>query len=200
MAKISRRGAVAVICTLVLALALFLTRAMWLTWLGSCLVYENGPWRADMIVVLGGDVRGTRILKAAELAWEGYAPQVMVSGIGGIYGNHESDLAVGWAVAHGYRQDLFLKFRFPATSTREEAHAVVGELRRRGVHRFLLVTSNYHTHRATTIFQEEAPDIPFHTVAAPYAAFRPDAWWKTREGQKCFAAEWTRTLAAWLHI
>jgi uncharacterized SAM-binding protein YcdF (DUF218 family) len=200
LAKISRRGAVAVTSALVLAIALFLTRATWLTWLGSCLVYENGPWRADIIVVLGGDFRGTRVLKAAELAWEGYAPQVMVSGIESIYGYHESDLAVAWAVEHGYRKDLFVKFRAPVNSTREEAQAVVAELRRRGIHRFLLVTSNYHTHRATTIFHEESPDIPFHTVASPYWAFRPDAWWKTRDGQKCFAGEWTRTVAAWLHI
>lgn len=168
--------------------------------MGEYLVEAQSPYKADLIVVLGGDLRGTRILKAAELAWEGYAPQVLVSGAGDIYGKHESDLAVDWAVAHGFRENLFVKFKYPASSTRDEEQAVYKELQRRRVHCFLLVTSSFHTRRAADIFRSVAPDLAFHVIASPDRYFTPNGWWQNREGQKTFITEWVKTVANWAGI
>lgn len=165
--------------------------------MGSYLVEEQQPFPADMIVVLGGDFRGTRILKAAELAWQGYAPHVLVSGGGDAYGHHESDLAVDWAVAHGFNEDLFIKFKYPASSTRDEEQAVARELRRRHVRKFILVTSTYHTHRAASLFRQIAPDLAFRVVSSPDRHFTPGTWWRDRDGQKIFLEEWTKTFATW---
>ena len=200
MRRIFRRSAVVLVCALVLLFVLFLSRASWLTALGSYLVHDDGPWKADVIVVLGGDERGRRVLKGAELAKQGFAPHVLLSGVGNLYGQHEADLAIALAVRRGYAAEMFLPFRYPARSTRDEAHAVAAELRRSGVHRFMLVTSNYHSHRASKIFREEAPNIPFHTVATPDGNFTPDGWWKSREGKKRFAEEWSKTVANWLGL
>jgi uncharacterized SAM-binding protein YcdF (DUF218 family) len=171
---------------------------VWFTWLGEYLVVDQPPFPADMIVVLGGDLRGTRILKAADLCWQGYAPHVMVSGAGSLYGQHESDLAIHWAVMHGYREDLFLPFRFSATSTRDEVQAVVRELRVLHVKRVILVTSSFHTRRAALIFHQTAPDLPFRVVASPDRYFTPDAWWKNREGEKTMLLECSKTFANWI--
>jgi uncharacterized SAM-binding protein YcdF (DUF218 family) len=183
-----------------LAAAIFLFRTVWLTWLGDFLVVDQPPFQADMIAVLGGDLRGTRILKAAELCRQGYAPLVLVSGAGNIYGLHESDLAIRWAVQHGYRGDLFIPFHYPAESTRDEEQAVIRELRARHVKRVILVTSNFHTRRASLIFRQLAPDIALGVVASPDQYFSGNGWWKTREGEKTMLFEWTKTVSDWFGI
>jgi len=57
----------------------------------------------------------------------------------------ESELAVNFAVKRGYPADYFVQFPNHALSTEEEARLVIPELRRLGVHSFLLVTTDYHT-------------------------------------------------------
>jgi uncharacterized SAM-binding protein YcdF (DUF218 family) len=159
------------------------------------LVDTQPPARCDMIVVLGGDWYGDRILKAAQLAKDGYAPHVLVSGAGYIYGNYESDLSIPFAVRHGFDEKLFIKFRYPAASTRDEALAVVPELRRRGVKSFIVVTSIYHTRRAGNIFRQIAPDLQVRVVA-PADTLHWNKWWTDREARKTFLMEWTKTLTS----
>ena len=172
----------------------------WLAALGGFLVKEDGPARADMIVVLGGDRWGDRVLKAGELVREGYAPRVLVSGAECCYGMHESDLAIPFAVRHGYPESYFIAFPNDALSTREEAQILLTELRKRNVHSIDLVTSNYHTRRAAAVYRAQDPALAIHVVAASDRYFTPDAWWKTREGEKEFAVSWAKTLASWLGI
>jgi uncharacterized SAM-binding protein YcdF (DUF218 family) len=171
------------------------THALWMAALGRMLVRDDGPVRADMAVVLAGDFSGSRILRAAELVRQGYVPKVLVSGPHTLYGNYECDAAIAFAVAHGYPQAWFIRAPNEALSTREEAAAILPDLRRLGVHRFLLVTSNYHTARAARIFRAAGPDFDIRTIAAPDKYFRAANWWTNREGQKVFFMEWSKTLA-----
>ena len=146
-------------------------------------------------MVLAGDYSGKRILRAAELVKEGYVPQVLVSGPHMLYGQYECDLEIPFAVQHGYPERWFIRAPNEALTTREEAAAILPDLRRRGVHRFLLVTSDYHTARAARIYRAAALDLDFRVVAAPDNNFRPDGWWRNREGQKVFFIEWCKTVA-----
>ncbi len=185
------------------ALALFIlligivwvTRITWMEAMGRFLVNTEPPEHADMIVVLGGDWNGNRILKAAELARQGFAPKVMISGGGYLYGNYEGDLAVPFAVRHGYDEKLFIKLLYPATSTRDEAEAVVREMRRLGVKKYIIVTTEFHTRRATNIFRKLAPDLEVRTVAPP-DTLHWNNWWTEREGRKTFLLEWTKTVTS----
>lgn len=172
----------------------------WLRTSGDFLVRAEPPVHADMIVVLAGDFFGNRILKGAELAREGFAPKVLVSGPGEAYGFHECDLAIPFAVRHGYPESYFVPFPNEARSTSTEADAVINELHRRNVHSVDIVTSDYHTRRAGRIFRSKTHDIYIHMVAAPDRDFSPAGWWKTRAGQRVFATEWMKTVAAWLGI
>lgn len=171
------------------------THSWWLAGLGRLLVHDDGPARADIAVVLAGDFYGNRILRAAELVKQGYVPQVLVSGPDGIYGFYECDLEIQFAVKHGYPESWFVRAPNTALSTREEAAAILPDLRRRGVHRFLLVTSNYHTARAARIYRAAAPGLQMRVVAAPDSYFTPDGWWRNRQGQKVFLIEWLKTVA-----
>ncbi len=169
--------------------------------LGAYLVRDEPPVKADMVLVLGGDFYGNRILKAADLVRRGYAPKVLVSGAPGIYGYNECDLAIPFAEKAGYPASYFLHFEHNATSTKEEADAVTAELRRLGAKRVLLVTSDFHTHRAGKIFRAAAPDLTFYVVSAPDAHFTAGGWWRDREGRKTFfLTEWTKTVSEWIGL
>jgi uncharacterized SAM-binding protein YcdF (DUF218 family) len=164
---------------------------------GSYLVKAQAPEHADIAFVLAGDFFGNRIRTAAELVRAGYVPKVIVSGPSSFYGYHECDLAIPFAVKSGYPESYFLHFENDARSTAGESKAASAELHRMGVHKVLLVTSDYHTRRAGSIFRAAAPDLQFVVVAAPDQSFRADTWWHNREAQKTVLLEWTKTVASW---
>jgi uncharacterized SAM-binding protein YcdF (DUF218 family) len=182
-----------------LLVVVFVARGLWLPAFGHGLIHDDGPAKADIAVVLAGDPYGHRILKAAELVKQGYVPAVLVSGPAGIYGLYESDLAVAFAVRHGYPTEWFIPFRNTSLSTRDEAGGILAELRRRNIHSFLLVTTSYHSARATRVYRSllraSAGSLTFRTVAAPDEFFSPGSWWKVREGRKIVYTEWSKTIA-----
>jgi uncharacterized SAM-binding protein YcdF (DUF218 family) len=184
----------------VLLLIAFLFRTPILTSLGLYLDRSGPPQSADAIFVLAGDASGNRILKGAELARQGFAPQVVVSGPEGNYGYYECDLAIPFAVKAGYPESYFVRFPNHALSTEEEAAAAAVELRSLGAHRVLLVTSVYHTRRAGADFRAAAPDLTFFVVAAPDVYFTPNGWWHNRQARKTFLNEWLKTGATLLHL
>jgi uncharacterized SAM-binding protein YcdF (DUF218 family) len=182
-------------CIVVVLALLAATHVWWMAVLGRLLVHDDGPARADVAVVLGGDYYGHRIVRAAELVQQGYVPYVLVSGPGPIYGYYECDLTIPQAVKHGYPENWFIRAPNKALSTREESSVILLDLRRRGVHRFLLVTSDYHSARAARIYRAAAPDLDMRVVAAPDEYFRADGWWRSREASKIFLIEWMKTFA-----
>jgi uncharacterized SAM-binding protein YcdF (DUF218 family) len=177
-----------------------LTSRFWLAGLGGYLVRASAPVPADLIVVLAGDFTGNRILTGAGLVRHGYAPQALISGPSGAYGMYECDLAIQFAVGHGYPQSYFIRLPNEARSTREEAAVIVAALRQRHVHRLDVVTSDYHTRRAGNIWRAAAQGIDIHMVAAPDEYFSASGWWKNREGRKTFLLEWLKTVAGWLRL
>ena len=168
--------------------------------LGSYLVKAGLPAKADVVLVLDGDATGQRILTAAQLVRDGYATQALVSGSTGIYGYYACDLAIPFAVKHGYPESYFIHFENDASSTVDEARLVLPVIRNKGYRRILLVTSDYHTRRASSIYHAEAPDLTFITVAAPDLHYSADGWWHNREGRKTFLYEWLKTVANWVGV
>jgi uncharacterized SAM-binding protein YcdF (DUF218 family) len=184
-----------IVCVAILLALAAATHSWWLAALGRLLVRDEGPAHADIAVVLAGDYYGNRVVRAAELVKQGYVPNVLVSGPHMLYGFYECDLEIPFAVKRGYPESWFIRAPNEALSTRTESAAIVADLRRRGVHRFLLVTSDYHTARAARIYRRAAPDLDMRVVAAPDEYFRADAWWRNREGRKIFLVEWLKTVA-----
>jgi uncharacterized SAM-binding protein YcdF (DUF218 family) len=181
-----------------LLLLLAISAPLWLRWIGGALIHDDGPAKADIAVVLAGDQWGNRVLKAAELVRAGYVPAVLVSGPP-YFGEHECDAAIRFAVSHGYPREYFLPAPNEGLSTREEARALLADLRRRGVRSFLLVTSDYHTARSGRIYRVEEARAgggpSFRTVAAPDKFFTRETWWHSREGLKIVFFEWSKTIA-----
>jgi uncharacterized SAM-binding protein YcdF (DUF218 family) len=173
---------------------LIASHSFWLPLAARPLIRNDGPEKADIVVVLAGDPNGRRVMRAASLVREGFAPAVLVSGPE-YYGIHECDLAIDMAVRNGYPREIFIPFPHSGMSTREEAGLIVPELRRRNVRSFLLVTSDYHTARSGRLFGAAAQGLTMRVVAAEDKFFQADSWWTSREGQKAVFFEWTKTFA-----
>jgi len=168
--------------------------------LGAYLVKAVPPQKADAALVLAGDGWGYRMLTAAQLARDGFVPKVLVSGPDGAYGLHECDLAIPFAVKHGYPESYFVHMENSARSTVTEAQAVLPVIRQMGIQRLIVVTSNFHTRRAGAIYRKLAPDLTILIVAAPDENFTTNGWWHKREGEKTFLVEWEKTVANWLGL
>lgn len=195
-----RRGCLILfLSAIVLIACLWLFRTSLLTAAGNALVEDDGPQKAQAIVVLGGDDSGMRITKAAQLAQAGYAPYVIVSGPKALIG-HESDITIEYAERKGYPAALFRALPHNMTSTRTETAFIGKYLKQQGIHKILLVTSNYHTHRAAYLMRSQNPGLQVIVVAAPDPWFTPNGWWKSRDGQKTFVLEWMKTVATWFGI
>ncbi len=188
------------LAVLAVAVVVAAVHPLWLAALGDFLVRAEAPVPADAVLVLGGDSYGHRVLKGGELVRQGYAPRVFVSGGPGYYGVLESELAIAFAVRHGYPQPAFVPLTQRSLSTRDEARNILPELRRQGVRRLLLVTSDYHTRRAGAIFRGVAPDLAITVVASRDEVFTPGGWWRTREGRKTVYYEVTKTIADWIGL
>ncbi|MCC6393020.1 MAG: YdcF family protein [Bryobacterales bacterium] len=168
--------------------------------LGEFLVDADNPEKAQAVVVLAGDASGERILKGAGLMRDGYAPKVIVSGPDRYYGRSEADLAIEFAIRRGFSASSFEPVIHQADSTREEAKVIWALLRKEGIRRFLVVTSDFHTRRAKRIYRSVAQGAQFRVIAAPVWNFSPDSWWISRPARKVFFMEWTKTFADWAGI
>jgi uncharacterized SAM-binding protein YcdF (DUF218 family) len=188
-------SALALLCCVVLIGFAFRTQV--LIGLGSFLVRNEPPEKADVIVALAGDDFGERVFTAGELVYLGYAPYALISGNPYLLTNG-ADETIAYAEACGFPRSYFQPFRCDAVSTLDETQDIARELKRRRIHKILLVTSNYHTRRAGLLMKKAAPWLEIHTVAAPDRYFTPDDWWKNRGGQRTFLFEWMKTVSTWL--
>jgi uncharacterized SAM-binding protein YcdF (DUF218 family) len=197
--SVRRWLACAFLFVLSVSLLVFFNNSKILKAAGNYLVESSPPEKADAILVLAGDTRGSRIMRAAELVRAGYAPVALVSGPMQIYGVNEADLAIQYAVRQGVPAAYFAPVYRPALSTLEEARGFAMELRQRNIRKLLLVTSDYHSRRAASIFRNIlGPTVDIRAVPAPDRYFHADTWWQTREGQKTVFYEYAKAAAGWL--
>jgi uncharacterized SAM-binding protein YcdF (DUF218 family) len=164
-----------------------------LTSLGNFLIDSQPPQKADLIVVLGGDFLGPRVLIGAELARQRYAPVALLSGPP-YQGRPEGAVAVDFLVSRGYQRDIFQVFPTGANSTIAEAEALRIELSRRRVKRVLLVTSNYHSRRAEIVLTLFCPGVRFISIPAPDSHYHAEDWWQDESSRRLFFMEWGKIV------
>jgi len=168
-----------------------------LSFIGSLLIYSETPQQSELILVLGGDFWGPRVLKGAELGRAGYAPLVLISGPP-YQGRPEGELAIPFLEGKGYSRKMFAVFGHNAPSTWTEAMAVRQELLRRGVKRVILVTSAYHSRRASLVFRLLCPGVKFISVPAPDPVYHVDQWWNDASSRRFFYSEWSKIIGSLL--
>jgi hypothetical protein len=172
-----------------LALILFAINA------GRLLVVD-APERSDMILVLAGET-DRRPARALGLLDEGYGRRVVMDVPAGavIYGVDQVQLAEKFIQGLPQKGSVRVCV-IEGLSTREESRDVQKCLANEDGSRILLVTSEFHTRRALSIFRHEIPGKHFSVAVARDDKQFGTRWWTHRQWAKTCLEEWMR-LAWW---
>jgi uncharacterized SAM-binding protein YcdF (DUF218 family) len=172
---------------LILVLAL-----LWLAARSAGILVIDQPEKSDAILVLAGETE-LRPARALELLNRGYATRVVIDvpADSKVYGTTYLQLAEEWAQAQPQALALVI-CPIHGLSTRTETADAAECLRKIGVRSVLLVTSDFHTRRALSIFRRQDPEWTF-SVAASYDSTQFGVqWWKHRQWAKTNVDEWLR--------
>jgi len=160
---------------------------------GRFLVVDE-PKSADILMVIAGET-DRRPARGLELLAQGFAPRMILNVPAGpkIYQWTQPELAAKYiqGLPGGSRVTIC-----PITglSTKAEAGDAESCLRQAGARRVLLVTSDYHTRRALSVFSRELPGYEFSVAAAYDPREFSTSWWQNREWAKTNLNEWLRLM------
>ena len=176
-------------------IAIFLSLCIGLlAWNAGRVLLVNEPERADAILVLAGETDkrpnlGIRLLQG------NFAP-VMVLDVPvdqRVYHWTQPELAEHWLASLPEAAKISVCPVY-GLSTKEEAHDAAACLRKLSAKTVLLVTSDYHTRRASSIFRHELPGMKISVAAAAEPRAFGVKWWQQREWAKTTFYEWIRLI------
>ncbi len=153
----------------------------------------NQPRKSEVMVVLAGETNW-RPARGLELLDQGYASRMIldVPADSKIYQWDQTELARKYVEGLPQAGSITICPIYGA-STRDEAQDVSRCLQGAGARRILLVTSDFHTRRALSIFNRVSPAD--YSVAA---AFDPREfgmqWWRRRAWAKTNLVEYTKFM------
>ena len=160
---------------------------------GSFLVVD-APRPSDVILVLAGET-DRRPQRALELLAQGYGRRVVldVPTTAKLYEFTQIQLA------RKYVEDLpqgalVSVCPIDGLSTKDESKDAEKCIARDGARSVLIVTSDFHTRRALSIFRKEAPGHEYSAAAARNDEQFGARWWTHRQWSKTFVDEWLRLI------
>ncbi len=164
---------------------------------------NDKPIKADYILPLAGD--GHRMIKAAELYKQGYAPIILLSNAEVLPPSTLKKLK--WEMGYpNYNREHYLSLLLPLlgadsakleefgdghVSTVEEAEALRAHLNSDDI-RLLIITSPYHARRAKKIFEERLPNATIAITVTEEDSFDPQ-WWKNQRSAQNLIMEFAKT-------
>jgi len=171
--RICRSGWVASVVGFITFAFVFMVALQWigLHFADNLLVIQQEPCTADFILILGGECK-SRVGKAVELYRRGYAPRILVTG------RNEDTLIVQRLISAGVPKSAIL-VEPAAESTFENAAFTLPILKERNARKVLLVTSWYHSRRASTVFNDPSAKIEFFSIptdTVPVDCINKDKW------------------------
>ncbi len=182
---------IAAAVVIIVPLLAYIFGTLILTAAGRALIVNDHPERADMLFVLNGDVN-TRPIHTVELYQQGLAPVVGIAQVEshtaeemGLLPN-ETDVAIQEMVKLGIPQDsiIVIPSDGPVTSTYDEAVALRQYVEANDIHSVIIVTSAFHTRRASWVIKRELKglDVTVSMAATPDEDFDATNWWKSEQG------------------
>ena len=196
----------ALLILIAIGAGVFFFREPLLRRLGAFLVVQDTDAPADAIVVLSGSLPD-RILHGVDLYRAGLAPTIFLTREFELPGldelrargldipeRHDTNRMIAQQL--GVPDEAIVTIEQRAGSTLTEVAALLPELRRRGIHSILLVTSKTHTRRAALIFNSlSGGDIQLRVSPTPFDPFSPDDWWKKRVATRRVLTEYGKLLS-----
>lgn len=158
---------------------------------GKMLVVD-APQPSDVIIVLAGET-DRRPARAMELLDRGYGKRVLIDvpAEARIFGFTDSQLAAQYV--HNLPEAASVGIcPIEGLSTKAETRDEEKCLARETGNRILIVTSDYHTKRALTIFRHEIPGKSFSVAAAYDDEQFGTRWWTHRQWAKTCLDEWLK--------
>jgi uncharacterized SAM-binding protein YcdF (DUF218 family) len=153
----------------------------------------NQPRKSDVMVVLAGET-DRRPARALQLLDQGYASRLIldVPAEARIYQWNQVEIARKYVEGLPQAGSIVVCPIY-ARSTRDEARDVSRCLQGTRAARVLLVTSDFHTRRALSIFNRVSPAD--YSVAAAFDANEFGVqWWRHREWAKTNMGEWIKLI------
>ena len=164
---------------------------------GAYLVVDH-PEKSDAIIVLAGDRNDTRYWRGIDLLRAGYGRQMILdASTERVYGRTYAEYAADFvARTSGELAPQISVCTVKYDSTVLETADVAGCLARLQPlpHTALLITSDFHTRRALSIFGKRLPQYHWSVAAAHDDSFFGQPWWKKREWAKINITEWQKLL------
>ena len=150
----------------------------------------DDPQRSDVIVVLEGSGDTPGYFRALHLKREGHARKVLLDANvnAEIFGKTEAELAREYLDRIGQQATEICPT--VGTSVFAEAADVQRCLQRVGASSAILVTSDFGTRRALSIFQKRLPQYRWSVAAASTPYHFAEAYWKHRGWAKTVLQEW----------
>jgi len=182
---------------IIAVLALVLLVLAWFLGPGGYLVI-NDPQKSDAIIVLAGSDADARYWRGMELLQAGYAHHLVLDSLSGIaYGRSFSELANEFVArtAGPYAAQVSV-CAMHAESTKDEApeaHTCLQHLQP-PPRTVIIVTDDYHTRRALSIFRNRLPQYYWSAAATQNDALFGQPWWKRREWAKTYLTESQKIL------
>jgi hypothetical protein len=149
-------------------------------------------------LVLAGDVNDRRYQKGIELLRAAYGQQLLVDASEDVtlYGHTYAD----WARQFVSENSTEVRDRVRVCPIREDSTAVETKYAVTCLSglppgsRILLVTSDYHTRRALSVFTDRLPSYRWFVAPARDATQFGIQWWQRREWAKNAVKEWQKLL------
>jgi hypothetical protein len=177
-----------------LALGVLAALLIGLTAKAGSLLIVDAPRPSDVILVLAGETE-RRPKRALELLAQGLGRRVVldVPEKARNFGFMEIQLA------QKYIQDqpqgaLVSVCPIDGLSTKEESKDAEKCLAREGAKSVLIVTSDFHTRRALSVFRREVPEYEYSVAAARNDRQFGARWWSHRPWAKTLVDEWLRLI------
>ncbi len=165
---------------------------------GDFLVMD-APLHSDVILVLAGET-DRRPQRALELLAQGYGQRVVLD----VPANAKIYEFTQIHLAQKYIQALHVEALPQAASisicpinglsTKDESKDAEKCLASEGSKSVLIVTSDFHTRRALSIFRREVPGHDYSVAAARDEAQFGAKWWTRRQWAKTLLDEWLRLV------
>lgn len=153
----------------------------------------NQPQKSDVIVVLAGETQ-QRPARGLELLIQGFAPRLVLDvPTAVIYDRSQLELAQAYVKTLPQANAISICPIYQR-STKGEARDVSRCLTGSEAPRVLLVTSDYHTRRALSIFRHILPQYHYSVAAASDELEYAPSWWQRRQWAKVNFDEWIRLV------
>jgi hypothetical protein len=167
---------------------------------GRALVTDR-PEKSDVIVVLAGDSIDQRYRRGMELLRAGYGKHLFLdaSSDSNYFGRTPAEYAAIFLKEDAHEMEPFVSVcPFEEDSSITETLYVAKCVEKFHPQRVLLVTSDFHTARALSIFVHRLPQYQWSVAAAKDDRVFGQRWWQHREWAKTTFYEWLKV--AWWNV